>query len=106
MDVEQHADFKDFTPSRLFIYYNERLLEGSEDRDAGASLRDGIKAMEKIGVCPESMWKYDDGQDFFKKMPDKNCYDMAHKCKVKAYAHVAQDLEQMKFCIKNLGFCS
>ena len=23
-NVENHADFKDFTPSRLFIYYNER----------------------------------------------------------------------------------
>jgi len=23
-NVENHADLKDFTPSRLFIYYNER----------------------------------------------------------------------------------
>lgn len=26
-NVENHADFKDFTPSRLFIYYNERCWE-------------------------------------------------------------------------------
>ena len=76
------------------------------DKDAGAMIRDGIKVMEKMGVCPESMWKYDDGQDFFKKQPDKSCYDLAKKCTVKGYAHVAQDLQQMKLCIKNLGFAS
>ena len=32
-------------------------MEGSVDRDAGASLRDGIKCMEKLGVCPEAVWK-------------------------------------------------
>ena len=58
--VEGHPDFKDFTPSRLFIYYNERYVEHSVDRDAGAMLRDGIKVMEKLGVCPETLWKYDD----------------------------------------------
>ena len=57
-NVENHAGFKDFTPSRLFIYYNERYMEGSVDRDAGAMLRDGIKCMEKLGVCPEATWKY------------------------------------------------
>jgi len=99
--VENHADFKDFTPSRLFIYYNERYVEHSVDRDAGAMLRDGIKVMEKLGVCPEKLWHYDDAADFFKKQPDKNCYELAQKCKVKGYAHVAQDLDQMKACIKH-----
>src|ERR1700691_5417909 len=31
------------TPSRLFIYYNERALEGTIDSDCGAKTRDGIK---------------------------------------------------------------
>ena len=101
MTVENHPEFKDFTPSRLFIYYNERYVEGSVGKDAGASLRDGIKVMEKMGVCPESVWKYDDGPTFFKTQPEKQCYEMATKCKVKGYAHVAQDLDQMKHCIRN-----
>mmetsp|Transcript_40218 Transcript_40218/g.104136 ORF Transcript_40218/g.104136 Transcript_40218/m.104136 type:complete len:146 (+) Transcript_40218:105-542(+) len=41
----------DFVPSRLFIYYNERSMEGSTDQDAGASIRDGIKSLNQIGVC-------------------------------------------------------
>src|ERR1035437_9142925 len=34
----------DFTPSRLFIYYNERVIEGSVKTDSGANIRDGIKS--------------------------------------------------------------
>lgn len=44
-----------------------------------------------MGVCPESMWKYDDADDFFKKQPSKECYDFAQKCTVKNYARVEQD---------------
>ncbi|CAE7660430.1 unnamed protein product, partial [Symbiodinium necroappetens] len=101
MEVENDKDFADFTPSRLFIYYNERLVEGSVNQDAGAMIRDGIKTMSKVGVCPESVWKYDDGPDFFKQQPDSRSYEIAQKCKVIGYARVAQDLSQMKMCIKS-----
>src|SRR5712671_712702 len=43
----------DFAPSRLFIYYNERVIEGTVGTDAGAQIRDGIKAVAALGVCPE-----------------------------------------------------
>ena len=32
----------EFIPSRLFIYYNERVMEGTVDSDSGAMIRDGI----------------------------------------------------------------
>src|ERR1700681_1590601 len=34
-----------FSPSRLFIYYNERVLEGTISVDGGAMLRDAIKSV-------------------------------------------------------------
>ena len=40
-----------FIPSRLFIYYNERKMEGSIDTDSGAEIRDGIKSINVDGVC-------------------------------------------------------
>src|SRR5439155_22361636 len=40
---------KDFTPSRLFIYYNERVMEHTVKSDAGAAIRDGIKSVAKKG---------------------------------------------------------
>ena len=39
-------------PSRLFIYYNERVIEGTVGSDSGAQIRDGIKSVAKQGVCP------------------------------------------------------
>jgi C1A family cysteine protease len=43
----------DFTPSRLFIYYNERVIEGTVNVDSGAQIRDGVKSVVKQGVCSE-----------------------------------------------------
>jgi C1A family cysteine protease len=44
--------------SRLFVYYNARLLENSIDLDSGVYLKDGIKAVHKFGVCNETIWPY------------------------------------------------
>jgi C1A family cysteine protease len=46
----------DFMPSRLFIYYNERAMEGHVTIDSGAQIRDGIKSVAKLGVCSEDEW--------------------------------------------------
>jgi C1A family cysteine protease len=48
----------DFMPSRLFLYYNERQLEGSVASDSGAYIRDGVKTLNQIGICPEADWPY------------------------------------------------
>ena len=48
------AEADDFMPSRLFIYYNERVIEGTVDTDSGAQIRDGIKSVAKQGVLPET----------------------------------------------------
>jgi len=44
--------------SRLFVYYNARLLDNITDEDVGAYVRDGVKAVNKFGVCSEQMWQY------------------------------------------------
>ena len=44
--------------SRLYVYYNERLLEGEVSQDAGASLQDGIMAIAKYGACKEMLCPY------------------------------------------------
>lgn len=44
--------------SRLFIYYQERLLEGTVNYDAGAYIRDGIKVVNKFGAPLETHWPY------------------------------------------------
>ena len=86
-----------FVPSRLFIYYNERVIEGTVDQDAGAMIRDGIKTMVSDGVCPESMWKYITGK--FAVKPPKTCYDTALNNQVLQYLSVNQNLYEVKHCL-------
>ena len=47
-----------FTGSRLFLYYNERMLERTITYDSGAYLHDGITAMKTYGLCSESLCPY------------------------------------------------
>ena len=45
--------------SRLYLYYHERVIEGRVGEDSGASIRVGMKVLQKLGVCPERDWPYD-----------------------------------------------
>jgi C1A family cysteine protease len=86
-----------FTPSRLFIYYNERVIEHSVNSDSGAQIRDGIKSVNQQGDCPETEWPYVIAR--FKAKPPKNCYADALKYKVVSYQRVTQTLNQLKGCL-------
>jgi C1A family cysteine protease len=87
-----------FAPSRLFIYYNEREIEGTINQDAGATIRDGIKTMVDKGVCPETMWPYKICK--FKKRPDETCYTEALNNKVTEYLRISpHSLYEVKHCL-------
>lgn len=87
----------DFTPSRLFIYYNERVIESTVASDSGAQIRDGIKSVASLGVCSESEWPYDIAK--FAEKPGDGCFTDAVKHKVVLYQRLIQDLNTMKGCI-------
>jgi C1A family cysteine protease len=86
-----------FVPSRLFIYYNERVLENTVNSDSGAQIRDGIKVVAKFGAPPETDWPYDASQ-FAVKPPDSAFTDAARN-KVMSYQRVSRVLNQMKGCM-------
>ena len=77
------------TPSRLFIYYNERVMEGTVREDSGAEIRDGIKSVAQLGAPPESFWPYDITK--FAKKPPAKAYTEARKHQAVRYARVVQD---------------
>jgi len=85
-----------FMPSRLFIYYNERIIEGTVSSDSGAQIRDGIKSIGQQGVCPETDWPYDITK--FAVRPSANAYTDAAKNKAVSYQRIARTLPQMKGC--------
>lgn len=87
-----------WTPSRLFIYYGEREMEGTIAEDAGAEIRDGIKFVARSGVCPECMWPYDIAK--FTHRPTTECYDVASKHTVASYMALDNtDINQLKQCL-------
>ena len=86
-----------FMPSRLFIYYNERVMEGTVNQDAGAMIRDGMKSVNSQGVCKEDTWPYNPNR--FDKKPVDTAYTEALNYTTKVYARVGQDLNSIKACL-------
>jgi C1A family cysteine protease len=96
-EVLKQQKRKPFMPSRLFIYYNERVIEHSISSDSGAMIRDGIKSVHKQGVCPENMWPYNPNR--FADRPLQSCYTEATSHQVLSYHRVNRNVNQMKSCL-------
>ena len=98
--------FKFNVLSPMFVYYQERVIEGTVNEDSGAEIRDGMKVLNNIGVCPESDDKYDVSK--FAKAPTKTALKDAVKYKIASY-HSINTLNDMKQCLASgygftLGF--
>lgn len=94
IDIQNGDGYTD--QSRLFIYYNERLLIGTVNEDSGAMLRDGIKSLVKWGSCPEKIWEYD--TDLFAIKPSRKAYLSAKKNRISVYYRL-NTLDEMKICL-------
>jgi C1A family cysteine protease len=90
-----------FTPSRLFIYYNEREIEGTVSSDSGAQIRDGVKSVNKLGAPPETDWPYDITK--FADKPSQQAYDDAKQHQAVVYQRLTPTLGQLKGCLAS-GF--
>ncbi len=87
----EFLELKDKLPlvdlSRLFIYYNERVMEHTVNSDSGAQIRDGIKSVAKQGVCSEAKWPYDIKK--FAAKPTPACYKEALKHCISQYQRLS-----------------
>ena len=93
----EYDDKNAFTPSRLFLYYNERVIEHSTGTDSGAMISDGIRSLQTTGICPESMWPYDTSK--FTTKPPTSCYTTASKYQALEAHNIHQDVTSMKTCL-------
>jgi C1A family cysteine protease len=83
-----------YVPSRLFIYYNERVLESSVPQDSGATIRDSVKAVTKWGAPPETLWPYQITK--FTVKPPAPVYKVGKAHEAVQYQRVAQTLVAIK----------
>lgn len=78
-----------FSPSRLYLYYYERMLEDPTHNplhltDSGADVIDGEKYAANIGICSESLWPYK--IEKFNVKPPTYCDLDAAKHKIKSFS--------------------
>lgn len=84
----------EYMPARLYMYFNARLLERTQNEDSGATLRDAVKAVAAWGVPAESMWPYDIAK--FTKKPTYRTYQVGSRNQALRYMAVAQSETQIK----------
>ena len=100
-DLLRQRAHRTFEPSRLFLYYNERVIEGTVRTDSGAMLRDGIKTLARQGVCAEKTWPYE--IDRYADKPPARAYREGLRHQALSYQRLTQDGTQMKGCLAS-GF--
>ena len=97
-DLKQSAALEDFQPSRLFIYYQERFLQGTVDSDSGASVRIGMKACHNYGTPHEVLWPYD--VSYWRTKPSAFAYEDGLKFLASSYFRLDNTkLHDLKDCI-------
>jgi len=95
--LKNRSDF-----SELFLYYNERAIRNTQNADSGASLRDGIKSLVKLGDCLESYWPYI--IDKFTLKPDEKAYLDALKYLVLSYYRISSVPEMKHTLVSGYPF--
>ncbi len=74
--------------SRLDLYWQVRLMEGSTAEDSGVQTRDLFAVMEQVGVRPESEWPYDIDKLLVEPPPSTT-----PRTKITGYARIASAAE-------------
>jgi C1A family cysteine protease len=72
--------------SRLFVYFNERNMEGTITSDAGAFLHDGISSLSQYGICDETVWPYN--ESMFACRPNDDAYKAASTRRYHTYNRI------------------
>ena len=86
--------------SRLFIYYNGRIIDqrSLDVTDDGASKQNTALGMRKFGICEEHLWPYD--ENLLNKEPPPHVYAAASRVTV-IPLKLPRNLVAMKTCLAN-----
>jgi len=88
-----------FMGSRLFLYYNERVIGGNVSTDSASTLDNGIQALENNGICPETDWDYSNN---FATKPSDNAYRISKTRLVNSnnVQSISNDMDSMKKALR------
>jgi len=69
--------------SRLFVYYNSRLMTQDQDKDEGTYIHLAFGTLSSLGTCSEKKWSYDLSNLFVR--PTWGSYREAYANKIDSY---------------------
>ena len=102
---QRRSKLPDFAPSRLFIYYNERALKGTQRKHAAANLRAGLKAVAGLGVCPERYCPYSETMSVVHAKPPAEAYEQAKPHRIITYRRLMMGGRSESAFLKMLKSC-
>ena len=85
---------QDDPASRLFIYYNARWRDGTQDEDEGSAIQFAMEGLCRFGACPEALWPAD--PHLALKKPGAAAYEAAASYRVADIARVPLRLDAWK----------
>lgn len=83
--------------SRLFIYYNARWRDKSQDEDDGSYIQYGMESLQKFGACVEQTWPY--RKEAVLEKPSRESYAEASKFRVLDMQQVGLELDHWRTCL-------
>lgn len=92
-------NLSDWTPSRLFIYYNERKLDGDVNKDDGSTIRTLMKSLNINGFCPETVWPFDTTKIL--TCPPSSAYSSATGNLVTKYEAINQTINSIRSVLQS-----
>lgn len=95
--LDHKPDNESVTRSRLWIYYQARVLLGRVNEDCGCMIRDAIKSLNKLGCPSESIWPYDINR--FAVEPPPGAYTHAAEAKLGEYQRLGNNELELKSCL-------
>lgn len=96
LQIKNGVPFNDL--SRLFVYYNSRMMHKEQDQDAGTYIRLAMGTLSSLGACSESKWPYDPSTVFTR--PTWGSYREAYANKIQNYYRIGGTGQQRVDMIK------
>lgn len=92
--------------SRLYIYYNARYLDDSQDQDCGSIMYNAIEGLKEYGACAEELWPNDKTMILYE--PEQAAYDHGSNFKIVDAEYIELDLNLWKNTLAEgypIAFC-
>ena len=89
--------------SRLFVYYNARMLEDEYSRrdatesDSGADLQYAIISLMQFGCCEEMFWPFE--EHLINVRPNENAYFQASQYRLHDFSRLSYSIQQLRQCL-------